>query len=68
MTFKPWLPQEWEKLSFSILWRGSKLNVTIGHDTCRFLLEGGSQSAETIALGDQEFTLQNGVELTVPAP
>ena len=68
MTFKPWLPQEWEELTFSILWRGSKLNVTIGHDTCRFLLEGGSRSTETIVLGDQEFTLQNGVELSVPAP
>ncbi|NQX93826.1 MAG: glycoside hydrolase family 65 protein [Erythrobacter sp.] len=65
MTFNPWLPEDWRELTFSLQWRGSKLNVAIGHDTCRFQLESPSDSRETITLGDKRITLAGGVEQTV---
>ncbi len=66
MTFNPWLPEEWKELTFAIRWRGSKLNVRIGHDSCRFLLEGPADSTETVVLGDQRLTLTAGVEQSAP--
>ena len=66
MTFNPWIPEEWDELTFSIRWRGSKLNVRVGHDNCRFLLEGAPDASETVMVGDQRFTLTGGVEQSVP--
>lgn len=68
MTFNPWLPEEWKELTFSIRWKGSKLNVAIGHDICRFELEGGANTAETIVIGNTRLTLENGVEQSVATP
>ena len=66
MSFDPWLPDSWQELSFALRWKGSKLKVWIGHDTCRFLLDGGPDNCETISLGEQQLQLVGGTELSVP--
>lgn len=36
LSFKPWLPAQWEELSFNINWRGSMLTVTVRKDEVVF--------------------------------
>ena len=65
MTFNPWLPKEWSELSFSLQWRGSKLNVRIGHDNCHFELEAPPDSSETVLIGNRRVELTGGTRQTV---
>lgn len=37
LNFKPWLPEQWEELSFKVTWRGAKLKVDILRDKIIFL-------------------------------
>jgi kojibiose phosphorylase len=60
MTFKPWLPAQWEDIRFTIQWRGKRLHVTIGQSEFGFLLEGNEEDVETIQLFDKQVTLVGG--------
>jgi kojibiose phosphorylase len=37
INFDPWLPKHWRSLSYSIIWRGNKLNIRITHN--KFILK-----------------------------
>jgi len=66
MTFKPWLPEHWEEVRFTIQWRGKRLEVSIGQSECAFQLEGEQKDTEAIMLFDEQVTLMTG-ERTVVA-
>jgi kojibiose phosphorylase len=37
LTFKPWLPQEWQQIKFKIQWQSGELVVTVHHSQIEFL-------------------------------
>ena len=53
VNFDPWIPDEWESLSYSLIWRGQKINVKttrdklIIHSTARFLFKYRDKTYET---------------------
>lgn len=43
LSFKPWLPEQWEELSFSINWRGGKLSIAVRKEEVEFATEAEVQ-------------------------
>jgi alpha,alpha-trehalose phosphorylase len=41
LSFQPLLPTEWQRLQFSILWRGTMLSVSLGADSTTYALPNG---------------------------
>lgn len=37
LTFKPWLPKEWQQIKFKVKWHAGVLNVTLNRETMEFL-------------------------------
>ena len=65
MTFKPWLPEQWSEIRFSLKWKGNDVAVAITHDACRFMLSSPDGVSETIKVGDRTVTLTGGQEALV---
>lgn len=61
LNFSPWLPKEWDSLSFSIYWRGNKLNVKI---TQSFIEFNSECNLEIIVYGNK-FNISKGKVLTI---
>ena len=40
MTFKPWLPPDWNAAEFRLNWHGSTLSVSASHTAAPFALSG----------------------------
>jgi alpha,alpha-trehalose phosphorylase len=41
LSFKPWIPKDWNSYSFKIVFRGRKISITVSHHTVDYvLLEG----------------------------
>jgi len=40
LNLNPWLPKEWEKLSFNINWRGSKVTVSVKEEKIELISTG----------------------------
>jgi kojibiose phosphorylase len=59
MTFKPWLPPDWNAVDFKLKWHGKVLSVEVRHDSARFLL--------TAAEGSHEDIIVNGADTALPA-
>ena len=59
MTFKPWLPPDWNAVAFKLKWHGNVLSVEVRHESARFLLTADEGSREEIVV--------NGREIAVPA-
>lgn len=70
MTFKPWLPDKWQDIRFSLKWRGYLVAVAISHDDCRFRLSAPEGTSVAIEVFDQPVTLsgQNEAVVAVPRP
>lgn len=66
MTFKPWLPPEWELLQFKIKWRGSTLQVTIKPREAVFYLDAQVARTEEIVVFDQVCSIPAGQTVTIP--
>ncbi|KAF0845394.1 glycoside hydrolase family 65 protein [Nocardia caishijiensis] len=49
LRFSPVLPSSWERLRFSVCWRGRRVRVDLGHQDARFELIGDGP-AETITV------------------
>ncbi len=48
MTFKPWLPEHWDDIRFSLIWHGNVIAVTVSHDSCRFQLSAPEETTLAI--------------------
>lgn len=64
LSFAPALPASWERLKFSVHWRGRVVRVDLGHEQGRFTLEGDGEPEEITVAGGP-VTLPPGVEVEV---
>ncbi|KAA0020087.1 glycoside hydrolase family 65 protein [Antrihabitans cavernicola] len=64
LHFSPSLPQSWQRLRFSVHWRGRKIRADLGHDDASFELIGAGP-AETITVWDRSVSLSPGRLQTV---
>jgi kojibiose phosphorylase len=65
VTFKPWLPDDWQGIRFRIRWRGRPIHVAIDHDHVELLLGGPAGGTEEVVVGEETVTLTAGETVTV---
>jgi kojibiose phosphorylase len=65
MTFKPWLPPDWDAVDFRLKWHGNTVSVSADHASATFMLSGPEGAAETITVNGREITLQANTKATV---
>ena len=65
MTFKPWLPPDWDAVNFRLKWHGNTVSVSANHTSATFVLSGPEGCHESIILNGREITLQANAEVTV---
>jgi kojibiose phosphorylase len=65
MTFKPWLPPDWNTVEFRLKWHGNTVSVSADHTSATFVLSGPEGAAETIIINGREITLQANTKATV---
>jgi kojibiose phosphorylase len=65
MTFKPWLPPDWNAVEFRLKWHGNTVSVSADHTSATFVLSGPEGTAETIIINGREITLQANTKATV---
>ncbi|MFD3508662.1 glycoside hydrolase family 65 protein [Nocardia sp. NPDC058666] len=66
LHFSPALPSSWERLRFSVHWRGRTVRADLGHGDARFELVGEGP-AEQIMVWGRPVTLAPGVPVEVAA-
>jgi kojibiose phosphorylase len=65
MTFKPWLPPDWNAVDFRLRWHGNTVSVRVNHTSATFVLTGPEDCRETIIVNGHEITLQANAKVTV---
>jgi kojibiose phosphorylase len=65
MTFKPWLPPDWNAVKFRMKWHGSVVSVSVNHSAATFALSGPEGGRETIIVNGHETTLKANTEVRV---
>jgi kojibiose phosphorylase len=66
LRFNPELPTGWQRLRFTVQWRGRAVEVDLGHDEHRFRLIG-SGAPERITVSGRAVDLPADTTVTVPA-
>ena len=66
MTFKPWLPDAWDHIRFSLKWRGNDIGVRISHEECAITLEAVDGATEEIEVLGRTVLLKANEEVNVP--
>jgi len=65
MTFKPWLPPDWNAVDFRLKWHGNTVSVSADHTSATFVLSGPEGCGEMIIVNGHEITLQANSKVTV---
>jgi kojibiose phosphorylase len=65
MTFKPWLPPDWNAVDFRLKWHGNTVSVSADHTSATFVLTGPAGCRETIIINGRQITLQANTNVTV---
>ena len=65
MTFKPWLPPDWNAVDFRLKWHGHAMSVSADHTSATFTLSGPEGCRETITVNGDEITIQADTTVTV---
>jgi kojibiose phosphorylase len=65
MTFKPWLPPDWNAVAFRLKWHGNTVSVSADHTSATFVLTGPAGCREMIIINGHQTTLQADTKLTV---
>ncbi|MBV9208827.1 MAG: glycoside hydrolase family 65 protein [Actinobacteria bacterium] len=68
MTFKPWLPPDWNEVAFRLKWHGNTVSVSADHASATFVLTGPEGCRETIIVDGREMTLQANTKAAVDLP
>ncbi|WP_158296597.1 glycosyl hydrolase family 65 protein [Nocardioides albidus] len=50
LSFDPHLPERWERLGFTAVWRGRKVTVDLAHDLARFALAADDPGGESVEI------------------
>lgn len=66
MTFKPWLPAEWQELRFRLKWHGHAVGVRVRHHEIEFLLDGPAGAEENVIVRGRPVTLRAGTAQRIP--
>jgi alpha,alpha-trehalose phosphorylase len=66
LSFQPYLPREWDRLTFRVLWHGTPLEVSVGPEATRYRLPRGGEVAFDHAGEPQH--LRNDDELALRNP
>ena len=64
LTFKPWLPEGWDNVSFRLQWRGESVGVTVGQEDIVFTRDGGCLEPLVVEVMGEEVTLVAGATRT----
>lgn len=67
LTFAPRLPERWERLRFTVRWRGDPVRVDLGHDESSFLLDAAPGTAREIVVDGVAVPLVAGEAVSVVA-
>lgn len=62
LSLNPYLPDKWEKYSFPIIWRGSRIKVQIFRERCVLTLVSGNR--QKLRVWGREYELKAGEEIT----
>ena len=54
MTFKPWLPPDWNAVDFRLKWHGNTMSVSADHTSATFVLTGPAGCRETIIINGRQ--------------
>ncbi len=65
MTFKPWLPPDWEAVAFRLKWRGNALSVSANHTAATLMLSAPDDCQETVLVNGHEVALPANTEVMV---
>ena len=65
MTFKPWLPPDWNAVDFRLKWHGNTVSVSANHTSATFVFIGPEGCRETVIVNGHEITLQANTKVTV---
>jgi alpha,alpha-trehalose phosphorylase len=63
LSFDPRLPRDWERLEFSLIVRGSRIDVDITHDEIGFVSHGSDELE--VAVGGRDHQLRSGERVAV---
>jgi kojibiose phosphorylase len=67
LEVNPWIPDEWQGISYRLTWRGLRLQVTADHEATRLHLEGEEGRTLALTLNGQVVELATGQEVVVPS-
>ncbi|MFW6356998.1 MAG: glycoside hydrolase family 65 protein [Spirochaetota bacterium] len=67
LSFQPYLPREWDRLTFRVLWRGTPLEVSVGREATRYSLPRGGEVAFIHAGLHLTLTDDESIELRNPS-
>ena len=65
MTFKPWLPPDWNAIAFRLKWHGHALSVSANHTAATFVLSASEGYRETVLVHGREVVLPANTEVVV---
>ncbi|OQA95822.1 MAG: Maltose phosphorylase [Bacteroidetes bacterium ADurb.Bin217] len=64
LSLNPHIPKHWKEFSFKLIYKGALLTITVSSSTVNILLESGF--VPSISVCNQTYSLQAGVELSIP--
>ncbi len=65
MTFKPWLPPDWNAVHFRLKWHGNTVSVSANHTSATFVLTGPEGCREMATINGHEIMLRANEKVTV---
>jgi kojibiose phosphorylase len=66
LTFKPWLPEKWQRVSYALQWRGGRLEVSVTHGSIGFTWHHPNNEDLAIAVSGQDMALAAGQTKNLP--
>jgi kojibiose phosphorylase len=60
LTFKPWLPPTWKKISFKLKWQGDLLEIEVSHTDIQFEFFANAGETLKVSVNTKEMELISG--------
>jgi alpha,alpha-trehalose phosphorylase len=68
LTLAPRLPSRIDRLSFSLMWHGMRLRVTVDHDSATYVARGDSRPSVDLTHHGEALVVRPGADVTRPIP
>ena len=66
MVLKPWLPKNWESLSFCVRWRSRTVDITVYHDTVSLLINSDEETVFPLSLYHKTYSIMTNRLIELP--